>query len=68
MITLPHAGLGVTRGFKEKIFGQFEVSNRCSDVQKLFSVMRDGSSNFMYKISYKQCEKMNKIAQLVRSP
>ena len=37
---------------KGKSFFQFVVSNRCSDVQKLFSVIRDDSSNIMYKISY----------------
>jgi hypothetical protein len=36
---------------KERLFVQFEVSNRCSDVQKLFSGIRDDSSNIMYKIS-----------------
>jgi hypothetical protein len=30
------------------------VCNHSSDVQKLFLVIRDGSSNIMYKISYKQ--------------
>lgn len=55
------------RLIKKKIFVQFEVSNRCSDIQKLFSVIRDGSINIMYKISYKQCEKTHKIAQSVRS-
>ena len=52
---------------KGEIFFQFVVSNPSSDVQKLFSVIRDGSSNIMYKISttkksYKQRKKMNKIA------
>ena len=45
------------RLIKEKIFVLFEVSNRCSDIHKLYSVIRDGSINFMYKISYKQFEK-----------
>ena len=45
-----------------------EVSNPCSDVQTLFSVIRDSSSNIMYQISYKQCEKTYKIVQLLRSP
>ena len=49
-------------------FVQFELSNRCSDIQKLFVVIRDGSSNTMYKISYKQCKKTHKITQLVRRP
>jgi hypothetical protein len=35
-------------------FIKFEVSTRCSDVQKLFSVIRDGSSNIMYKMIYKR--------------
>jgi hypothetical protein len=33
---------------KEKVFVQFEVSHRSSDVYKLFSVIRGGSSNIMY--------------------
>jgi hypothetical protein len=40
------------RLIKEKIFIQFEMSNRCSDIQKLFSGVRDSSSNITYKISY----------------
>jgi hypothetical protein len=44
------------------------VSNRSSDVQKLFLVIRDGSSNIMYKISlkihYKQRQETNKKTQL----
>jgi hypothetical protein len=53
---------------KEKIFVQFNVRICCSDVQKLFSVIGDGSSNIMYKMSYKQCGKKRQIAKLVRSP
>ena len=34
---------------KGKTFFQFVVSNPSSDVQKLFLVIRDGSSNIMYK-------------------
>jgi hypothetical protein len=41
---------------KEIIFVKFEVINRCSDVQKLFSVVSEGRSNIMYKIRYKQHE------------
>jgi hypothetical protein len=48
---------------------QSAVSNRFSDVQKVFSVIRDSSSNIMYtigkKISYTKCKKKCKIAQLV---
>ena len=39
-----------------KSFLQFVMSNRCSDVQKLFLVIRDGSSDIMYKISYKNAK------------
>jgi hypothetical protein len=46
---------------KEKIYVQSKMSNHCSDIQKLFSGIRDGSSNIMYKISYKQCK--NKIKE-----
>ena len=45
------------RLIKEKLFVQFEVSNRCSDNQKLFSVIRDGGRNIMYKICYKKHSK-----------
>ena len=38
---------------KGKSLFQSAVSNRCSDVQNLFSVIRDGSSNIMYTISKK---------------
>ena len=41
----------LVRLIKGKSFFQFVVSNPCSDVRKLFSVIRDGSSNIMYKIS-----------------
>ena len=46
----------------------FEVSNRCYDIQKLFSVIRDGSSNIMYKISYKQCEKNTQNSTVGEEP
>ena len=61
-------GLGLEKQYilrigliNEKIFVQFEVSNHSSDVQKLFSVIRDGSSNII------QLEKTNTIAWLVKS-
>jgi hypothetical protein len=62
--------LGLVKG---KNFFQFVVSNLCSDVQKLFSVIRDSSSDIMYKISFKKqvrenAKKMNKITQLPSSP
>ena len=50
---------------KEKIFVQFKVSNCFSDIQKLFSVIRDSGRNITYKISYKQHKKTHK---LVKSP
>ena len=40
--------IGLVKG---KRFFPFVVSNRCSDVQKLFSVKRDGSNNVTYKIT-----------------
>ena len=47
--------VGLVRLVKvKKRFYQFVVSNHSPDVQKLFSVIRDGSGNIMYKISYKQ--------------
>ena len=36
------------RLIEEKLFVRFEASNHSSDDQKLFSVIRDGSSNIMY--------------------
>jgi hypothetical protein len=55
--TVYPAGVGL---IKEKIFVQIEVSKRCSDIHRLFSIIRDGSSNIMYKICYKQCEKKHR--------
>lgn len=46
--------VGLVRLVKgKKGFCQSVVSNHCPDVQKLFSVIRDGSGNIMYKISNK---------------
>jgi hypothetical protein len=54
--------VGLVKG--KKGYCQPVVSNRSSGVQKLFSVIRDGSRNSMYKISlkisYKQCKETNK--------
>ena len=48
---------------EEKIFVYSEVSDRCPDIQKLFSSVRYSCRNIMYKISYKKI-----IAQLVGRP
>jgi hypothetical protein len=38
---------------EEEEFLQYRVSNRCPDIKKLFSVIRHGGRNIMYKISKK---------------
>lgn len=50
------------------IFIEIEVSDCCSDVQKLFSILGNDGGNILYQKAKISAKKTHKIAELAREP